>query len=110
MRQFIPFKQRVDPEKKPERSFRDIARAVGWFVTKVMRTSDNGFPDRFFARNHEQDRCPYCGRGRVVLMEWKKKGKPLSDIQEKRVAELREAGLEVYVVDNTRQGKRILGI
>lgn len=110
MRKFVPFRSRKPLEKTTERSFRDIAIGAGWFVDKIMKTSLSGFPDRFFARNREQDRCIYCGRPRVVLMEFKRKGEDLSELQDKRIKELREAGLEVYVVRNTKEARRILGI
>lgn len=75
-----------------------------------MRTSLSGFPDRFFARNRDEDRCPYCGRGRIVLMEFKRKGEHPDEQQAKRIGELMEAGVEVYIVRGTKEAKKILGI
>lgn len=109
MRRFIPISERVPLEKKVEQDNRSWAQKAGWFVIKIMRASLDGFPDRFYARSHDQDRCPYCGRGRVVLIEWKRKGKDLSPIQEQRINELREAGVEVYVVRDLKEARRILG-
>lgn len=109
MRRFVPFRKRVPLEKKTEGDSRSWAEIAGWFVTKIMRTSTDGFPDRFYARCREQDRCPHCGRGRVVLMEWKRKGTDLSPLQEQRINELRSAGVEVYVVRDLKEAKRILG-
>jgi len=109
MRKFKPIAERTPLEKKVEQDHRTWAERLGWFVTKVMRTSTDGFPDRFYARNHDADRCPYCRRGRVVLIEWKREGESPTPIQEQRINELRQAGVEVYVVDNERDAKRILG-
>lgn len=85
-------------ESDIEQKHRRDAEANGWFVEKIMRTSRNGFPDRFYAKN-----------GRVVLIEWKKPGGRLSKQQELRHAELRAAGVEVYTVDNVDEANRRLG-
>lgn len=110
MRRFVPIGKRIKSEKKVERPHAVIARAAGWFVDKIMRTAANGFPDRFYARCHAGDRCEHCGRGRVVLIEWKKKGEEATAQQLKRHRELRAAGLEVYVVDSKMTANKILGI
>lgn len=83
-------------ESALERKDRGRAKADGWFVEKVMKTGRNGFPDRFYAKG-----------GRVVLMEWKRPGGVLSPQQELRIAELRAAGVEVYVVDNLEDAAAI---
>jgi hypothetical protein len=110
MRKFKPIDQRVPLEREIERDHRNWAQKIGWFVSKIMRTSTDGFPDRFYARCSEADRCPHCGRGRVVLMEWKRRGETPSELQEQRINELRAAGVEVYIVDNDKDAKRILGL
>lgn len=75
------------------------AEAEGWFVDKIMRTSRNSFPDRFYAK-----------AGRVVLIEWKSEDGVLSPQQRLRHKQLRDAGVEVYVTNDVRQANRILGI
>ncbi len=110
MRKFKPIAERVPLEKEVERDHRTWVQHLGWFVTKIMQTSTGGFPDRFYARNREQDRCPHCGRGRIVLIEWKRDGEDLEPHQEVRINELREAGVEVYVVDNLKDANRVLGL
>ena len=105
MRKFVPINERVPLEKEVERDHRTLAQKAGWLVEKIMRTGGGGFPDRFYAR---ADRCPHCGRGRVVLMEWKRHGKEPEPLQQKRIKELIEAGVEVYVVDNLKEANRIL--
>ncbi len=88
------------PEATVERKDRERRTAAGWFVDKIMKTARNGFPDRFYARAQPEDVCPCCGRGRVVLIEWKRPGGRPRGQQDKRIAELRAAGVEVYVLDN----------
>lgn len=109
MRKFVPIAQRKPLEKKLEADNRSWAQKEGWFETKVMKTSTDGFPDRFYARALPQDVCTHCGRGRVVVMEWKREGKEPTPIQKKRIAELRAAGVEVYVVDSVKDARKILG-
>ena len=108
MRKYIPILKRKKLEKTKERDNRSWAERAGWFVTKIMQTSTGGFPDRFYARCEAADRCPHCGRGRVVLMEWKRDGEPPSALQLERVRQLIMAGVEVYVVDDEKMAKRIL--
>jgi hypothetical protein len=84
-------------ESQIEQRHRDIARKAGWRVYKIMRSSPNGLPDRLYCRNR-----------RFVLMEWKKPNGVLSAQQKLRHKELREAGIEVYVVDNVGDANRIL--
>lgn len=90
-----------------ERKHRKVARAAGWFVEKILRAARGGFPDRFYAHG---SRCEQCGRGRVVLVEWKRKGKRASPQQLLRHRQLRAAGIEVYVVDSLDDANQILGI
>jgi hypothetical protein len=99
MRKFVPRSERKPLEKDIEREHRRHAKKAGYFVTKIEKTSTDGFPDRFYARD-----------GRVVLIEWKKDDGDVSQIQEKRISELRSAGVEVYVVRDVKTANRILGI
>lgn len=110
MRKFVPISKRIKKEKDVERPHAVKAKEAGYFVTKIEKTSTDGFPDRFYARCNEEDRCPNCGRGRIVLMEWKRDGKDPEPLQVERIRELREAGVEVYTVDNVKHANRILGI
>lgn len=97
-------------ESATERRHFRIARLAGWFVDKIMRTSLNSFPDRFYARALPQDVCRTCNRGRVVLIEWKRDGKGPTPQQKLRHRQLRAAGVEVHVVDNIADANSILGI
>lgn len=86
-------------ESDIEQEHRKIAKAAGWLVVKIMRASPNGFPDRLYAKN-----------GRVVLMEWKRPGGPVSPQQRLRHRELHKAKVEVYVVESLIEANWILGI
>lgn len=95
-------------EAELEAKDRQHARRAGWFVEKIMRAARKGFPDRFYARGGAEV-CRHCKRGRVILIEWKKDGKEPNAIQQHRHAELRAAGVEVYVCDNLEDARRIRG-
>ena len=97
-------------ESTIERAHRKVAVAAGWFCDKIMRTSLNSFPDRFYANGDYKHRCRTCMRGRVVLIEWKAPGKPAKPQQKLRHRQLRDAGIEVYVVDSIEEANAILGI
>ena len=84
-------------ESQLERKHREIAVNAGWFCDKIMRTSLNSFPDRFYAR-----------QGRIVLIEWKRPGQPVSKQQALRHDQLRAAGVEVYVVRSVEEANEIL--
>ena len=84
-------------ESDIERPAHLYAESRGWIAFKIMRTSVKGFPDHFFAR-----------AGRIILIEFKKPGKGARTQQEKRHRELREKGVEVFVVDDLDDAKRIL--
>lgn len=90
---------RSKTESEIERAHRDRAVKAGWLVEKIVLTARGGFPDRFYARN-----------GRVVLLEWKRDNKPARRQQLLRHDELRRAGVEVYVVFDSRSADEILGL
>ena len=96
-------------ESDIERRHRRLAMSYGWFVEK-MQAVRRGFPDRFYASVHPKYRCQLCNRGRVVLIEWKRPGKPPKPQQRVRHEQLRAAGVEVHVIDSLEQANRILGI
>lgn len=84
-------------EREVERPAHEYAKSRGWLADKIMRTGRRGFPDHFFAR-----------AGRIVLIEFKRPGEDATTQQKKRHRELREHGVEVHVVDNLDDAKRIL--
>lgn len=77
----------------------DEAEAAGWLVRKLRWTGRRNGPDRFFAKD-----------GRIVLIEFKRPGKGPRPGQEREIAALLNAGVEVHVVDNPIAGLRVLGV
>jgi hypothetical protein len=91
-----------------ERKHRTIALLAGWFVEKLQSVGRNGFPDRFYAHGGSAHRCSHCGRGRIVLIEWKRPGEHPNPQQLLRHKQLRAAGVEVHVIDNIADANRVL--
>lgn len=75
------------------------AEAAGWLVRKLRWIGRRSACDRFFAKG-----------GRVVLIEFKKTGKPPSVTQNREIARLKAAGVEVHAVDNPLTALSILGV
>lgn len=85
------------------------AERAGWFVRKLGWIGRRSAPDRFFAKKTE--RCPCCGRsGRVVLIEFKDRGKPAERHQLDEHDELRAAGVEVYLIDRVSDALKVLDL
>ncbi len=74
----------------------DHAEKNGWFFRKVGWTGRKGCPDRFFAKD-----------GRVVFVEFKRKGKEPNGLQIKEIERMRAAGVEVHVIDDIEVGKAL---
>jgi hypothetical protein len=75
------------------------AREAGWITRKLQWVGRKGAPDRFFLK-----------AGRIVLIEFKDRGKQPSVIQLREIERFKEAGAEVYVIDTVRDGLGVLGI
>jgi hypothetical protein len=88
-------------ESKLEQTVRKDARKKGWYYIKIMRASENGWPDRIFFR-----------KGRLLFMEFKNPDEPwvLSEQQGLRRQELIDNGIEYHLVDNYEDACVILGI
>jgi hypothetical protein len=69
------------------------AENQGWFSFKVAKSNKRGVPDRFFARDDEL----FNGRRRVVLVEFKGPKELVKEQQQRRIKELRKAGVEAWV-------------
>ena len=65
------------------------AESRGWFEFKIEKASKRAIPDRFYAR-----------KGVVILVEYKRPGEVPSRQQQRRINELRQAGVTVHVIDN----------
>lgn len=77
----------------------DKAEQAGWLVRKLKWVGRANACDRFFAKD-----------GRVVLIEFKSPGKKPNATQKREIQRLRDAGVEVHVVDNPLGALRVLGI
>jgi len=87
------------PEAKTERACVKLAEEDGWFAAKIRFLDRMGCPDHLFAKG-----------GRIVLVEFKARGKVLEPHQQVMLWELQQAGIEVIVVDTVRQFEReVLG-
>jgi hypothetical protein len=86
--------KRVKRESSVEAECVKAAVAAGWMHKKV---GTNGWPDHLFLR-----------RGRVVWVEFKRKGGKLRPGQERRTKELRENGFAVFVIDSKEAFERVV--
>lgn len=88
-------------ESKLEGKVRKDARRKGWFYIKIMKASENGWPDRIFFR-----------KGRLLFMEFKTPDGDwtLSEQQELRRKELLDNGIEYHLVDSYEDACVILGL
>ena len=66
-----------------------LAEANGWYVLKLIKTNKNGIPDLYL----------YKG-GRTVFVEVKREGGKPRPLQEFRMKELREVGIEAIACDS----------
>lgn len=73
------------------------AEADGWLTRKLQWIGRVGAPDRFMAK-----------KGRVVLVEFKAPGQLARAEQLREHARLREAGVEVYVIDSLEELRFVL--
>ena len=84
-------------ESEIQRSIAAALRAEGWLVIKLIQTNYNGIPDLICHRN-----------GRTVYIEIKRPGIAPNALQVLRHDELRNAGMEVYVMDDVNQSSPLL--
>lgn len=85
------------PEQHIEVNVKQYGRETGWWVRKFSSPGHRGVPDDIFIKE-----------GRVVFIEFKSNQGHLSRLQQVEIELLREAGAEVYVVDNINDGIDVL--
>ena len=75
------------------------ARRRGWLVYKFASPSIRGVPD-----------CIFIYKGQVIFIEFKNPSKAgrLSELQKRKIKELKQHGAECYVVDEMRLFDEIL--
>lgn len=66
-----------------------IAEANGWYVLKLIKTNKNGIPDLYMYKS-----------GRTVFVEVKRDGQKPRPLQEFRIKELKEVGIEAIACDS----------
>ncbi len=84
---------------KTERDSMRVAEVHGWWQRKFTSPSHSGVPDRILAKDR-----------RVVFIEFKQPGEPLSQLQIDEIKLMVDQGLEVHVCDTVDDVKFILGI
>lgn len=75
------------------------AEAAGWYYRKVRWVGRRNAPDNVFAKD-----------GRTVWIEFKRPGEEARATQGREIQRMRDAGMEVHVVDNPLAALRILGV
>jgi hypothetical protein len=86
---FVTKKLDLELESEIEIPASDFAERCGWVSRKLSWFGRKDAPDRFYAR-----------RGRILLIEYKRPGEKPRGTQADEIALLREAGVEVHVIDN----------
>lgn len=90
-----------DPlEKDIERKVCEHARVHGILAYKFNSEGRRSVPDRMFITEH----------GHIFFIEFKRKGKKPTEAQQREINRIRDTGVNVYVVDNIDDGKRIIGL
>lgn len=89
--------KRVDLESDVEDDVCEWAENHGWLVRKMKFIGRRGCPDRFF-----------FGFGYIVMVEFKRVNGPISENQRQEHRRMRDAGLEVHVIEHAEDGIAIL--
>lgn len=84
-------------ESKIEKEVCEYAESLGWLVYKFTSPGQRAVPDRIFLRMYK-----------CFFIEFKSLGKRPSKLQQKRIAELRKQGFNVWEVDSIASGKQII--
>ncbi len=87
------------PEDVIESTVVNKAETDGWLVRKVAWPGRRAAMDRLFVKD-----------GRTVWIEFKAPGEEPEPLQAREHKRFRDHGAEVHVVDNVRDGLRVLGI
>ena len=84
-------------ELKIEATVCRYAKTLGWETYKWVSPNNRGVPDRIFIR-----------QGQVVFIEFKAPGKAPTVLQQKIIARLVNAGVDVHVIDDIKRGKILI--
>jgi len=83
-------------ESSIEKAVTKFAEKFGWLARKVTSPGSNGMPD------HE-----YFKDGHAIQIEFKKEGEDPDPQQKMQIKFLKQHGMEVHVIDNTVEGKKV---
>ncbi len=86
-------------EAQVEGTICNRAEAQGWVVRKLKWIGRVAAMDHFFLKG-----------GRIVLIEFKRPDKEPNVMQGREIDRFRDAGAEVYVIDNIADGMKALGL
>lgn len=84
-------------ESSIERRYSEKIKEAGWFVTKLIKTSTNGIPDRLCIKN-----------GRVVFIEFKIPGEKSTPLQVYVQGKIKEQMIEVIQASCLNDIKHLL--
>lgn len=85
-------------EKDVEKKASDYAESIGYISLKVNIVAQRGWPDHLYINRH----------GHHVWIEYKKPGETPSKLQNHRLEQLRERGVEATWTDNLAKAGYIL--
>lgn len=83
-------------EKHIEDAVVEYAESKGWLVRKVVYAGRRGAPDRWFFKN-----------GVLLMIEFKRPGRPLDGHQDKERQRMAAVGHRVHVIDDIAKGKAL---
>lgn len=84
-------------EKNIEKKVCDYAKSKNWLVYKFVSPGHNGVPDRIFIK-----------KGKVFFIEFKRKNKKTTKLQQLTINDLKNNNIDVFVVDSVVYGKNII--
>ncbi len=85
-------------EKEIEKAVVSYAKLQGFLAYKFVSPANRGVPDRLFI----------SPKGFVFFIEFKRQGRPLTDLQDHVITQMRNKKAEVIIIDNVESGKRII--
>jgi hypothetical protein len=93
------FPSKDDPlEKVIERKVGLYAKSRGWYVAKWKSENNRGVLDRIFINRY----------GFIIFIEFKRRGKKPTKIQDECIDELEKRNCQTRVVDSIEQGKKLV--
>ena len=85
-------------EKTIEKKVCDYAKTKRMIVYKMNPLNNRGIPDRLFL----------TAGGDIFFIEFKQLGKKPNENQAREIARLRANNIDVYVIDNVDDGKKVI--